>query len=198
MRYYILPGDSGVAITNGEYLELHILAEEGDYILHGATDVHEGLVDFIDSFSQNNTHGDVVFDDIVPDDAPLFEGTPLPGIIFYRLTRYAPRPDGWVKVYPTLFNPQTKVDTLSEDDILKLENKAILAEIDSILGTEYSKPLDERDEALIDECWKLYSDITGVKTEFSPEEVHQYVKEIIARANSLTNEEQKEFLEIDS
>ena len=191
MRYYILPEDSGVAITNGEHLELHIIAEEGDYILHGATDVHEGLVDFINSFSQDNTHGDVVFDDIVPDDAPIFEGTPLPRTIFYRLAPNTLRPDGWTKVYPTLFNPQTKADTLSEDDILKLEDKAILAEIDAILTSEYNKPLDERDEALIDESWKAYSDITGVKTDFSPEEIHQYAKEIIARANSLTDEERK-------
>ena len=196
MRYYILPGDSGVAITNGEYLELHNLADEGDYILHGATDAHEGLVDFINSYSRDNTHGDVVFDDIVPENAPFFEGTPLPNTIFYRLAPYSLRPEGWMRILPTLSNPRTKVDTLTEEEISELEDQAILAEIDAILDREYEKPLEERDNDLIDECWKTYSEITGVKTEFSPEEIDERVKEIITRAKNLSDEELKELMSI--
>ena len=81
MRYYILPKNAGVAITQGTYLEVHLLNGDPDHdyhILHDAENVVQGFFNFIDDYSEENILGDAVFEDIVSEDAPVFEGSFLP------------------------------------------------------------------------------------------------------------------------
>lgn len=97
MRYYILPKTSGVALTEGSRLEVHLLTGDSyaDYpILHGEEDVAEGLLDFINRFSEENSLGDAVFEDIVSEDAPVFQGTFLSDTFFYKLSADFHTPEG--------------------------------------------------------------------------------------------------------
>ena len=113
MRYYILPQYAGIAITQGTYLEVHLLSGNpaDDYhILHDAENVAEGLLDFINRFSVDNTLGDAVFEDIVAEDAPIFNGTFLPDTIFYKLPSEFKTPKGWFRALPSEHNDVTKPD----------------------------------------------------------------------------------------
>ena len=181
MRYYILPDDFGVAITNGDYVEIHIPEQEEGFRIPDADTVHAGLIEFIDQYAEDNTLGDAVFDEIVSDDAPIFDGTIIPNVIFYKLPERFPRPDGWEQILPTRFNTSNYVDTLTEDEIM-------LAEIDRILGEEYDKPIEEWDNDLISECWDEIEAITNIKTKLSAEEIATFVDAIIRRAKEEQDE----------
>ena len=74
------------------------------------------------------------------------------------------------------------IPTKEESD--KLEDTACLEIIKALLAKEYAKPDRERDEALIEEAWATFEEITGVKTTFSPEEIDALVKEIIEKSTS--------------
>ena len=53
----------------------------------------------------------------------------------------------------------------------KLEDTACLEIINATLAKEYAKQENERNEAVLDEAWAAFSDITGIKTSFSFEEM---------------------------
>ena len=67
----------------------------------------------------------------------------------------------------------------TKDESDKLEDTACIEIIKALLAKEYAKPDGERDEALIDEAWETFSEITGIKTSFSSEEIDERVKAII-------------------
>lgn len=70
----------------------------------------------------------------------------------------------------------------SEEESDKLEDTACVEIIKALLAKEYAKPDRERDEALIEEAWATFEEITGVKTTFNPEEIDALVKEIIEKS----------------
>ena len=74
------------------------------------------------------------------------------------------------------------IPTKEESD--KLEDTACIEIIKALLAKEYAKPDGERDEALIDEAWKTFSEITGIKTSFSSEEIDERVKAIIEESRA--------------
>ena len=74
------------------------------------------------------------------------------------------------------------IPTKEESD--KLEDTACIELIKALLAKEYSKPDGERDEALIDEAWETFSEITGIKTSFSSEEIDERVKAIIEESRA--------------
>ena len=78
------------------------------------------------------------------------------------------------------------IPTKEESD--KLEDTACIEIIKALLAKEYAKPDGERDEALIDEAWATFGEITGVKTTFSPEEIDARVKEIIEKTTSFISD----------
>ena len=172
MKYYILPDDFGVAITNGEYLEIHIPAWEEGLYLPKDIPVRDALIELINNTAEQNLCGDAVYDDIVPDTAPVFDGEIIPDAYFYILPPKFHIPDNWEQILPTKYNESNYVDTLTEDEIM-------VAELRRILNNEYNKPEAEQDEDLIAECWKEIGDITGIKTEFSKEEIAQKLEEIL-------------------
>lgn len=71
------------------------------------------------------------------------------------------------------------VPTKEESD--KLEDTACIEIVKTILTKEYSKQENERDEVLIEEAWAAFSEITGIKTSFSDEEIDERVKAIIEK-----------------
>ena len=74
------------------------------------------------------------------------------------------------------------IPTKEESD--KLEDTACIEIIKALLAKEYAKPDGERDEALIDEAWETFSEITGIKTSFSSEEIDERVKAIIEKSRA--------------
>ncbi len=78
------------------------------------------------------------------------------------------------------------IPTKEESD--KLEDTACIEIIKALLAKEYAKSDGERDEALIDEAWATFGEITGVKTSFSPEEIDALIKEIIKKTTSSITE----------
>ena len=74
------------------------------------------------------------------------------------------------------------IPTKEESD--KLEDTACIEIIKALLAKEYAKPDGERDEALIDEAWETFSEITGIKTSFSSEEIDERVKAIIEESRA--------------
>ena len=74
------------------------------------------------------------------------------------------------------------IPTKEESD--KLEDTACIELIKALLAKEYAKPDGERDEALIDEAWETFSEITGIKTSFSSEEIDERVKAIIEESRA--------------
>ena len=76
----------------------------------------------------------------------------------------------------------------TEEESDKLEETACIEIIKALLAKEYAKPDRERDEALIEEAWATFEEITGVKTTFSPEEIDALVKEIIEKNTSIIPE----------
>ena len=72
----------------------------------------------------------------------------------------------------------------TEEESDKLEDTACIEIIKALLAKEYAKPDGERDEALIDEAWETFSEITGIKTSFSSEEIDERVKAIIEESRA--------------
>ena len=72
----------------------------------------------------------------------------------------------------------------TKDESDKLEDTACIEIIKALLAKEYAKPDGERDEALIDEAWETFSEITGIKTSFSSEEIDERVKAIIEESRA--------------
>ena len=71
-----------------------------------------------------------------------------------------------------------------KEELDKLEDTACIEIIKAILTKEYAKQESERDEALIDEAWETFSEITGIKTSFSSEEIDERVKAIIEESRA--------------
>ncbi len=72
----------------------------------------------------------------------------------------------------------------TEKEFDKLEDTACLKIVKAILAKEYAKPDNERDEALLDEAWAAFTEITGIKTSFSSEEIDERVKAIIEESRA--------------
>ena len=72
------------------------------------------------------------------------------------------------------------IPTKEESD--KLEETACIEIIKAILAKEYSKKENERNEVLIEEAWATFSEITGIKTSFSDDEIAEHVKAIRERS----------------
>ncbi len=72
----------------------------------------------------------------------------------------------------------------TEKEFDKLEDTACLKIVKAILAKEYAKPDNERDEALLDEAWATFTEITGIKTSFSSEERDERVKAIIEESRA--------------
>ena len=66
----------------------------------------------------------------------------------------------------------------------KLEENACLELIKATLSKEYAKKENERDEALLEEAWAAFTEITGIKTSFSSEEIDERVKAIIEKSRA--------------
>ena len=184
MRYYILPKTSGVALTEGSRLEVHLLTGDpyADYpILHGEEDVAEGLLDFINRFSEENSLGDAVFEDIVSEDAPVLQGTFLPDTYFYKLPADFHTPEGWIRVIPWKCNDITKPDTYEDEESEKQYEAYCLRKAYSALDKELSKPIESQDEDLINESVGLIEDITGEKIMPTEEEVEEVVKGVLSK-----------------
>ena len=184
MRYYILPKTSGVALTEGTRLEVHLLTGDPytDYpILHGEEDVAEGLLDFINRFSEENSLGDAVFEDIVSEGAPVFQGSFLPDTFFYKLSADFHTPEGWIRVIPWKCNDVTKPDTYEDEESEKQYEAYCLRKAYSALDKELSKPIESQDEDLINESVGLIEDITGEKIMPTEEEVEEVVKGVLSK-----------------
>ena len=72
----------------------------------------------------------------------------------------------------------------TEKEFDKLEDTACLKIVKAILAKEYAKPDNERDEALLDEAWATFTEIRGIKTSFSSEEIDERVKAIIEESRA--------------
>ena len=72
----------------------------------------------------------------------------------------------------------------TKDESDKLEDTACIEIIKALLAKEYAKPDRDRDEALIEEAWATFSEITGIKTSFSEEEIAERVKAIIEKSRA--------------
>ncbi len=68
--------------------------------------------------------------------------------------------------------------------LVKLEDTDCLEIIKATLTKEYAKQENERDEALLDEAWATFTEITGIKTSFSFEEIDKRVKAIIEESRA--------------
>ena len=183
MRYYILPKTSGVVITEGTRLEVHLLTGDpyADYpILHGEEDVAEGLLDFINRFSEENSLGDAVFEDIVSEDAPVFQGTFLPDTFYYKLPADFHTPEGWIRVIPWKCNDITKPDTYEDEESEKQYEAYCLRKAYRALDEEFAKPFEEQDQDLISEAFGLIEDVTGEKIAPTEEEVNKVVKGVLS------------------
>ena len=66
----------------------------------------------------------------------------------------------------------------------KLEDTACLEIIKATLATEYANQENESDEALIEDAWAAFTEITGIKTSFSSEEIDERVKAIIEESRA--------------
>ena len=66
----------------------------------------------------------------------------------------------------------------------KLEDNACLELIKATLSKEYAKKENERDETLLEEAWAAFTEITGIKTSFSSEEIDERVKALIEKSNA--------------
>ena len=66
----------------------------------------------------------------------------------------------------------------------KLEDTACLEIIKATLATEYAKQENERDEALLEDAWAAFTEITGIKTSFSSEEIDERIKTIIEESRA--------------
>ena len=66
----------------------------------------------------------------------------------------------------------------------KLEDTACLEIIKATLATEYAKQENERDEALLEDAWAAFTEITGIKTSFSSEEIDERVKAMIEESRA--------------
>lgn len=69
----------------------------------------------------------------------------------------------------------------TEEESDKLEETACIEIIKALLAKEHAKPDGDRDEALIEEAWETFSEITGIKTSFSDEEIDELVAAIIEK-----------------
>ena len=69
-------------------------------------------------------------------------------------------------------------------DFDELEDTACLESIKAVLEAEYAKPENERDEALLEDAWAAFTEITGIKTSFSSEEIDERVKAIIEESRA--------------
>ena len=69
-------------------------------------------------------------------------------------------------------------------DYDELEDTACLESIKAVLEAEYAKPENERDEALLEDAWAAFTEITGIKTSFSSEEIDERVKAIIEESRA--------------
>ena len=72
----------------------------------------------------------------------------------------------------------------TEKEFDKLEDTACLKIVKAILATEYAKQENERDEALLEDAWAAFTEITGIKTSFSSEEIDERVKAIIEESRA--------------
>ena len=72
----------------------------------------------------------------------------------------------------------------TEKEFDKLEDTACLKIVKAILAKEYAKPDNERDEALLEDAWAAFTEITGIKTSFSSEEIDERVKAIIEESRA--------------
>lgn len=72
----------------------------------------------------------------------------------------------------------------TEKEFDKLEDAACLKIVKAILAKEYAKPDNERDEALLEDAWAAFTEITGIKTSFSSEEIDERVKAIIEESRA--------------
>ena len=63
------------------------------------------------------------------------------------------------------------------------EDEAMLAELQRIIRAEESKPEEERDDGLIDDCIKEIVEIKGVKAEFSKEEIDDLLRTALISVN---------------
>lgn len=70
----------------------------------------------------------------------------------------------------------------TEEESDTLEDTACIEIIKALLAKENAKPDKERDEALIEEAWATLSEITGIKTSFTDEEIDEHVKAIIEKS----------------
>ena len=183
MRYYILPKNAGVAITQGTYLEVHLLNGDPDHdyhILHDAENVVQGFFNFIDDYSEENILGDAVFEDIVSEDAPVFEGSFLPDTFFYKLPADFQTPKGWFRYLPIKYNDVTKPDIFDDEESERQYDEYCLRKAFRALDEEFAKPFDEQDQDLIDEAFGLIEDVTGEKIAPTEEEVNKVVKGVLS------------------
>ena len=67
----------------------------------------------------------------------------------------------------------------TKKDFDELENTACLESIKAVLEAEYAKPENERDEALLEEAWATFTEITGMKTSFTNDEIDKRIKDFI-------------------
>ena len=67
----------------------------------------------------------------------------------------------------------------TKKDFDELEDTACLESIKAVLEAEYAKPENERDEALLEEAWATFTEITGMKTSFTNDEIDKRIKDII-------------------
>ena len=72
----------------------------------------------------------------------------------------------------------------TEKEFDKLEDTACLKIVKAILAKEYAKPDNERDKALLEDAWAAFTEITGIKTSFSSEEIDERVKAIIEESRA--------------
>ncbi len=183
MRYYILPQNAGVAITQGTYLEVHLLNGDPDHdypILHDAENVVQGFFNFIDDYSEENILGDAVFKDILSEDAPVFDGSFLSDIFFYKLPADFQPPNGWFRYIPLRCNDVTKPDTYEDEESEKQYDEYCLRKAFRALDQEFAKPFDQQDQDLIDEAFGLIEDVTGEKIAPTEEEVKEVVKGVLS------------------
>lgn len=188
MKYYILPNASGVAITQGTYLEVHLFSSDEDPLLCGADNRIAGIIDIINCYSEENILGDKVFDDNVSDHAPVFEGTFLPDTFFYKLPSGFQIPAGWFRWLPSKSNEITKPDTYPDTESDDHDDRVHLRMAKRVLDEETLKPLEEQDEELIEDCFSIIEEITGIKCHLSEEEIEQRVKGILNHASAASDE----------
>ena len=72
----------------------------------------------------------------------------------------------------------------TKKDFDELEDTACLESIKAVLEAEYAKPENERDEALLEEAWATFTEITGIKTSLSATEIDERIKAIIERSRT--------------